>query len=98
MPPDPFDPQSVRDAYNAVADDDEAAFADDLERLPVDTAVLWAGPSYARAELEQAVTASGCAIEDIRERDPLEHEYPSRRIYITARAVTSRRGRRPVRG
>ena len=214
MPPDPFNPRSVRDAYSAVADDYEAAFAHDLERLPVDTAVLddaierspehrlvldvGCGPGqvgayiaargvrvvgvdlapemlavahrrtpllpvavadmrslplrsrscggvvsyysvqhvvrselpivlrelgrvlvdggvlviathlgegeivideflghdiepvggtfYDRAELEHVLTGAGFDIEDVRERDPLKHEYPSRRIYLTAAA------------
>ena len=46
MPPDPFNPRSVRDAYSAVADDYEAAFADDLERLPEGLRCLTPGASY----------------------------------------------------
>jgi ubiquinone/menaquinone biosynthesis C-methylase UbiE len=37
---DPFDPRAVRAAYDAVAEDYTAAFADDLDRLPVDRSVL----------------------------------------------------------
>jgi SAM-dependent methyltransferase len=40
---DPFAAKAVRAAYDAVADDYETEFADDLERLPVDRAVLDAG-------------------------------------------------------
>jgi SAM-dependent methyltransferase len=36
----PFDPRSVRGAYDVAADEYVAAFADDLDRLPVDRAVL----------------------------------------------------------
>ena len=37
---DPFDPRRVRAAYDLVADDYVAAFADDLNNLPVDRSVL----------------------------------------------------------
>ena len=37
---DPFDPRAVRAAYDTVAGDYTAAFADDLDRLPVDRSVL----------------------------------------------------------
>jgi ubiquinone/menaquinone biosynthesis C-methylase UbiE len=37
---DPFSAKAVRGAYEAVAEDYEAAFAGDLDRLPVDRAVL----------------------------------------------------------
>jgi len=37
---DPFDARAVRAAYDAVAEDYTAAFADDLDRLPVDRSVL----------------------------------------------------------
>jgi SAM-dependent methyltransferase len=37
---EPFDVSAIRDAYNAVADDYVAAFADDLVGLPVDRATL----------------------------------------------------------
>jgi ubiquinone/menaquinone biosynthesis C-methylase UbiE len=38
--PEPFDPKSVRAAYDVAADDYVAAFADDLDGLPVDRSVL----------------------------------------------------------
>jgi ubiquinone/menaquinone biosynthesis C-methylase UbiE len=37
---EPFEPKSVRAAYDVAADDYVAAFADDLDRLPVDRSVL----------------------------------------------------------
>jgi ubiquinone/menaquinone biosynthesis C-methylase UbiE len=37
---DPFDARAVRAAYDAVAEDYAAVFADDLDRLPVDRSVL----------------------------------------------------------
>ncbi len=37
---DPFDPKSVRAAYDVAAEDYVEAFADDLDRLPVDRSVL----------------------------------------------------------
>lgn len=40
---EPFHPATVRAAYDEVAEDYVAAFADDLEQLPVDRAVLDAG-------------------------------------------------------
>jgi SAM-dependent methyltransferase len=50
------------------------------------------GTFYTRAELEEALTSAGFHIEAICERNPLAHEYPSQRIYLT-----SRRGRRRAR-
>src|SRR5205823_3817068 len=58
MPADPFNPRSVREAYSAVADDYEAAFGDDLERLPVDTAVL--DDAVERFQLNAPVLDVGC--------------------------------------
>ena len=40
---EPFNPDTVRAAYDRVAQDYAAAFADDLKQLPVDRAVLDAG-------------------------------------------------------
>ncbi len=40
IPNDPFDPRIIGAAYDAVAEDYDAAFAEDLQRLPVDMAVL----------------------------------------------------------
>jgi ubiquinone/menaquinone biosynthesis C-methylase UbiE len=37
---EPFEPKSVRAAYDVAADDYVAAFADDLDRLPIDRSVL----------------------------------------------------------
>ncbi len=54
------------------------------------------GTFYERTELARAIESAGFAIEDVRERDALEHEHPSRRVYLTAQAITSPPGRRPV--
>jgi SAM-dependent methyltransferase len=40
---DPFDPRAVRAAYDTVAEEYVLAFADDLDRLPLDRAILDAG-------------------------------------------------------
>jgi SAM-dependent methyltransferase len=37
---DPFDPAAVRSAYDTVADEYVAAFADDLDELPLDRSIL----------------------------------------------------------
>ncbi len=43
------------------------------------------GTFYGREELEQALEDRAFGVEEARERDPLPHEYPSRRIYLIAR-------------
>jgi ubiquinone/menaquinone biosynthesis C-methylase UbiE len=43
------------------------------------------GTFYAEGELERAVSAASFVIDDVRFRDPLPHEHPSRRVYLTAR-------------
>ena len=42
------------------------------------------GTLYKRAELEVALADHGFTVEDVRERDPLPHEYPSQRLYVIA--------------
>jgi SAM-dependent methyltransferase len=44
-----------------------------------------AGALYPREEIEERMTAAGFDVESVRERGPLPHEYPSRRIYLLAR-------------
>ncbi len=43
------------------------------------------GTFYPDGELERAVTAASFVVDDVRTRDPLPHEHPSRRVYLTAR-------------
>ena len=43
------------------------------------------GTFYAEGELERAVTAASFVVDDIRVREALPHEHPSRRVYLTAR-------------
>ena len=45
----------------------------------------FAGALYSREEIEQKVTSAGFDVESVREREPLPHEYPSRRIYLLGR-------------
>ena len=46
------------------------------------------GTLYRREDLLGALEESSFALTDLQLRDPLEHEYPSERIYLTARART----------
>jgi len=43
------------------------------------------GTFYAEGELERAVTAASFVVDDVRVREALPHEHPSRRVYLTAR-------------
>ena len=43
------------------------------------------GTLHARDELERALIRESFMLEDVRHRDPLPHEYQSRRIYLIAR-------------
>jgi SAM-dependent methyltransferase len=43
------------------------------------------GTLHAREELERALIRESFMLEDVRHRDPLPHEYQSRRMYLTAR-------------
>jgi SAM-dependent methyltransferase len=46
------------------------------------------GTMYREPELRAALERQSFAIENIQTRDPLDNEYPSRRIYLTARLDT----------
>ena len=43
------------------------------------------GSLYREEELRAALERTSFVLDDVRFRDPLDHEYPSRRIYISAR-------------
>src|SRR5256885_2340190 len=56
--PDAFDPRRIRAAYDAVAEDYEAAFGDELSGLPVDAAVL--DETLERLPASKPVLDMGC--------------------------------------
>ena len=62
---EPFEPKTVRAAYDKVAEDYAAAFAGDLDRLPVDRAVLDAAAE--RLTGEGPVLDVGCGRAQIGE-------------------------------
>ena len=43
------------------------------------------GTLHAQDELERALLGESFVVEEIRHRDPLPHEYQSRRIYVIGR-------------
>jgi hypothetical protein len=46
------------------------------------------GTLYRQKDLVGALERSSFALNDVQLRNPLEHEYPSERIYLTARTRT----------
>ena len=47
------------------------------------------GTLHAREELERELIRESFTMEDVRHRDPLPHEYQSRRVYLIARLAQS---------